>query len=161
MRYLSLPLLLCSPLALAQETSDLSYEAYIDSDKRIKCLYGYAAEKTGNHAAALQIFGDCIERWNDVYSMIWLAQMYESGSGMPVDLAKSAELMRRGATQPDDAPYVSLARYHWGAALTEGRGVPADPLEGRRWLEKSAAAGESEAISYLQHLATDAAAPRQ
>ncbi|MNO06121.1 hypothetical protein D3C81_2277550 [compost metagenome] len=68
--------------------------------------------------------------------------------------------MRRGASQADDAPYVSLARYHWGTALTEGRGVPADPAEGRRWLEKSAAAGESEAIAYLQRLAAPAATSR-
>lgn len=161
MRALSLILLLASPVALAQETSELSYEAYIASDKRIKCLYGYAAEKTGNHEAAMQIFEDCIHRWNDVYSMIWLAQMYESGSGMPVDLGKSAELMRLGASQPDEAPYVSLARYHWGVALSEGRGVPADPVEGRRWIERSAAAGESEAIDYLQRLDGHAATPDQ
>lgn len=52
-------------LSLPTKASDLSYEAYIDSDKRIKCLYGYAADKTGDHAAAIKIFEDCIARWND------------------------------------------------------------------------------------------------
>jgi len=149
---LLLPLLLASSAALAQDINELSYEAYIDSDKRIKCLYGYAAEKTGDHQAAVQIFEDCIARWNDVYSMIWLAQMHEAGSGRPVNLQQAAALMQRGASQPDDAPYVSLARYHWGVALTEGKGVTADPVAGRRWLEQSAAAGQSVASEYLQKL---------
>ena len=64
MRRALLMLALGTRLASA-ETSDLSYES-IDSDKRIKCLYGYAAEKTGDHASARKIFEDCIERWSDV-----------------------------------------------------------------------------------------------
>ena len=46
----------------SQGESDLSYKAYVHSDKRIKCLYGYAADKTGDHAAAVAIFEDCIRR---------------------------------------------------------------------------------------------------
>ena len=152
MKHLLLPLLLTSTGVLAGDINELSYEAYIDSDKRIKCLYGYAAEKTGDHQAAVRIFEDCIARWNDVYSMIWLAQMHEAGSGIPVNLPKAAELMQRGASQPDGVPYVDLARYHWGVALTEGRGVPADAAEGRRWLQQAAAAGEPAATDYLKRL---------
>ncbi len=157
---LLLPLLLASSTALAQDINELSYEAYIDSDQRIKCLYGYAAEKTGDHRAAERIFEDCIARWNDVYSMIWLAQMHEAGSGRPVNLQQAAALMQRGASQPDGVPYVDLARYHWGVALIEGRGVPADPAEGRRWLQKAASAGEPAASEYLQRL-DGALQPRQ
>ena len=151
MRYVPLFLALGSSLASA-ETSDLSYEAYVDSDKRIKCLYGYAAEKTGDHVSAMKIFEDCIERWDDVYSMIWLAQMYESGAGVPIDEKKAAALIERGANQPDDASYVSLARYHWGVALAEGRGVEADPEAARAWLRRAAADGQPEADEYLQRL---------
>lgn len=151
MRRALLMLALGTRLASA-ETSDLSYESYIDSDKRIKCLYGYAAEKTGDHASARKIFEDCIERWRDVYSMIWLAQMYESGSGVPADQAKAAAFMKQGAEQPDDAAYVSLARYHWGVALAEGRGVDADPDAARAWLERAAAGGQQEAADYLMRL---------
>jgi len=92
--------------------NELSYGAYIDSRRRIKCLYGYAAEKTGDHAAAIRIFEDCIARWEDVYSMIWLAMMYENGVGVPRDLGKAAELMRRGALSPESAGYATLMRYH-------------------------------------------------
>lgn len=143
---------LAAALCLAStggSANELSYEAYIDSSKRIKCMYGYVTAKTGNFEAAKQIFEDCVKRWNDVYSYIWLAQMYESGSGVPVDLGKSAALLKRGAEQPDDASYVSLARFHWGVALAEGRGVAPDPAAAREWLHKAAADGQSEAGDYL------------
>jgi len=140
-------LLIC--LGQAASASELGYDAYIDSPKRIKCMYGYVTAKTGNFEVAKQIFEDCIARWNDVYSMIWLAQMYESGSGVPVDLDKAAALMERGANQPDEASYVSLARYHWGTALAEGRGVKKDAKAARMWLERASEGGQSEADEYL------------
>ncbi|MCQ4298188.1 sel1 repeat family protein [Pseudomonas stutzeri] len=146
-----LSLVLAIPVTHAQ-TSDLSYESFVDSDRRIKCLYGYAAEKTGDHESAIKIFEDCVERWNDVYSMIWLAQMYESGAGVDVDLAKAASLMRRGAERPDDVAYVSLARYHYGLALAEGRGVRKDLQAARAWLQSASKGGQSEANDYLTQL---------
>lgn len=139
-----------SCVSLAVSADDLSYQGFVHSDKRIKCLYGYAATKTGDHEAAMQIFNDCIARWNDVYSMIWLAQMYESGSGVPKDLGKAAALIKRGAEQPDGTAYVSLARYHWGVTLWEGIGVDPDPEQARRWLERATAEGQTEAADYLR-----------
>lgn len=144
--------------AAASATDELGYESYIDSPKRIKCLYGYVTAKTGNFDAAKQIFEDCVKRWNDVYSMISLAQMYESGNGVPKDLTQAAALLERAAAQPDKASYVSLARYHWGVALAEGRGVPADPLLARDWLKKASLGGQTEADDYL--LRMDQAAAR-
>lgn len=138
-----------------QADSDLSYTSYIDSDKRIKCLYGYAADKTGDHAAAIAIFEDCIARWNDVYSMIWLAQIYETGIGVPQDFAKSAALMRRGAQVQDDAAYSRLARYHYGVALAEGRGVEQDITEAKTWLKRAAGEGVQEAADYAARLERD------
>lgn len=144
--------LVLTGLAQTASASELGYDAYIDSPKRIKCMYGYVTAKTGNFGAAKQIFEDCIARWNDVYSMIWLAQMYESGSGVPVDLNKAAALMERGANQPDDASYVSLARYHWGTALAEGRGVEKNRQAARRWLRRASEGGQTEADEYLQRM---------
>lgn len=132
-----------------QADSDLSYTAYVGSSKRIKCLYGYAADKTGDHAAAIAIFEDCIARWNDVYSMIWLAQIHETGIGVPQDFARSAALMRRGAHVEDDSGYARLARYHYGVALAEGRGVERDIDEAKTWLRRAAAEGVREAADYL------------
>jgi TPR repeat protein len=144
---------LCVLLAVgstAVQGDELGYEAYIDSPKRIKCLYGYVTAKTGNFDAARQIFEDCVRRWNDVYSLISLAQMYESGSGVSKDLGRAAQLLKRGAEQPDDASYVSLARYHWGVALAEGSGVDVDQQAARQWLESASKGGQTEADDYLQ-----------
>ena len=154
-----LALLLALP-ARAQDSqgeSDLSYKAYVHSNKRIKCLYGYAADKTGDHAAAVAIFEDCIRRWNDVYSMIWLAQLYETGVGVPKDEAQATALMRRGAHSNDDAAYARLARYHYGVALAEGRGTPQDVPQAKTWLRQAAQEGVQEAADYLGRL--EAAAP--
>ena len=138
--------------SLPVHADERGYEAYIDSPKRIKCLYGYVTAKTGNFDAARAIFEDCVVRWNDVYSLISLAQMYESGNGVEKDLSKSAALLKQGAEQPDDVSYVSLARYHWGVALAEGRGVDADHDAARTWLRRAAADGQPEADEYLQRL---------
>lgn len=132
------------------DTSDLAYASYIHSDKRFKCLYGYAAEKTGDHKAAMLIFEDCIERWNDVYSMIWLAQMYEAGIAIPQDLSQSTALMKRGAEQQDDAGYASLARFHYGVARYEGVGTEANKPEAIRYLRQANQEGIPEACDYLE-----------
>ena len=136
----------------SQGESDLSYKAYVHSDKRIKCLYGYAADKTGDHAAAVAIFEDCIRRWNDVYSMIWLAQLYETGIGVTKDLEQATALMRRGAHTNDDAAYARLARYHYGVALAEGRGTRQDIAQAKTWLRQAAQEGVPEAADYLGRL---------
>src|SRR5690606_8960115 len=52
--------------SLPVHADEMGYEAYIDSPKRIKCLYGYVTAKTGNFDAARAIFEDCVVRWNDV-----------------------------------------------------------------------------------------------
>ncbi|WP_217895660.1 tetratricopeptide repeat protein [Oceanospirillum sanctuarii] len=150
--FMSAALITLGTSFLTWETAkaDLSYEAYIDSDKRIKCLYGYAADKTGDHAAAIKIFEDCINRWEDVYSMIWLAQIYEAGVAVPQDLAYSTALMKRGAHANDAAGYSSIARYHYGVALYEGIGTDQDKQEGLYWLKQAADEGVAEAAGYLQ-----------
>lgn len=130
--------------------NELSYGAFVESGKRLKCLYGYAAEKTGDHQAARRIFEDCAQRFADVYSMIWLAQMYESGAGVPVDQAKATEWIRLGAQQQDAAGYGTLARYHYGVALYQGLGVAVDVQAARHWLERAAAEGWSDAAEYLR-----------
>jgi len=131
-------------------TSDLSYTAWIDSDKRMKCLYGYAADKTGDYQAAITIFEDCIERWNDVYSMLWLAQIYEAGVSVKKDLRRSTALMKRGALSQDEAGYSSLARYHYGVALYEGVGTKTDRAKAILFLRQAASEDIPDACDYLQ-----------
>ena len=136
--------------SLDTSKNGLSYGAYVGSTSRIKCLYGYVAEKTGDHAAAVQIFEDCIARWGDVYSMIWLAQMHENGLGVPQDAVQATALMRQGALSQDTAGYATLARYHYGVALHQGQGVPRDLPAAQSWLRRAALEGEPAAAQYLQ-----------
>lgn len=139
---------------MATELTDneLSYDYYISSDKPIKCLYGYAAEKTGDHRAAIQIFEDCIRRWNSVYSMIWLAHIYETGINVKQDLRYATALLKRGAETDDAAGYSSLAKYHYGVALFEGKGVTQNQPEAIQWLKKSLDEGITEAGEYLKQI---------
>jgi len=132
--------------------SDLSYDYYINSDKPIKCLYGYAAEKAGNHEAAITIFEDCIKRWDSVYSMIWLAQIYETGVAVERNLEYATALLKRGAETDDEAGYSSLAKYHYGVALYEGKGIQIDKAEGVKWLKQSLEEGIEEAKTYLNQV---------
>lgn len=134
--------------------NDMSYGAFVNSDKRIKCLYGYAADKTGDHAAAVRIFEDCISRWNDPYSIIWLAHLLENGHGARKDLVRAAQLLRQGALHPDTSGYATLARYHYGMALLRGQGVPADPVQAHHWLQRAAREGLGEAREVLTRLET-------
>lgn len=150
---LALAALLVAGAATAGDDSgnELSYGAYVDSPKRIKCLYGYVAEKTGDHAAALAIFEDCIRRWDDVYSMIWLARMIDTGVALPRDPARATALLARGAAVGAASPYGALAQYHYGIALCRGDGVARDVAAGRAWLASAMALGESDAQEALEH----------
>ena len=158
--FMSISLLLAGPVSA--ETSDLSYESFIDSDNRIKCLYGYVAEKTGDHASAIHIFEDCIQRWNDVYSMIWLAQIYETGVGVEQDLAYATALVKRGAEMDAGTAYSTIARYHYGKALYQGSGIAMNQAEGLKWLERAVAEGSTDAEVFMKHIEaglTEAAVP--
>lgn len=140
---------LSSNIAREVTGNELSYDSMIASHNQMKCMYGYAAEKSGDHAAALAIFNDCVERFDSVYAMIWLAQMYETGVAVERNLTKATELMKRGANTDDEAGYSSLAKYHYGVALIEGRGVIADRQQGISWLKKASLEGVTDADDYL------------
>ena len=57
--------------------------------------------------------------------------------------------MKRGANTNDAAGYSSLAKYHYGVALIEGRGVMADRQQGIAWLKKASLEGVTDADEYL------------
>ncbi|MCL1038918.1 hypothetical protein L2750_17450 [Shewanella submarina] len=141
--------LLGSLSSQAADTSDLAYSEQIHSDKRMKCLYGYFAEKTGDHESAVAILQDCIDRWNDVYSMLLLAQIHDLGVYLPANPQKSTALMRRGALLQDEAGYASLARYHYGKALYTGYGTEVDKPAGIKYLRLAANEGVTEACQFL------------
>jgi hypothetical protein len=57
--------------------------------------------------------------------------------------------MRRAA-QAGDSPYATLGKLHYASALHEGKGVPRDEVEARRWFEAAAADGNPDAIEFLR-----------
>ena len=97
-----------------------------------------AADKTGDHSSAILILRTVFGAGNDVYSMIWLAQIYETGIGTEKDLRKSTALMKRGAELNDAAGYSSLARYHYGVALYEGVGTDVNQAAAEQFLRRAA-----------------------
>lgn len=128
---------------------DLSYHGYADRREHpFACQMAYYADKTGDHPSAIAILEDCIAKGN-VWSMIWMAMLHENGQGVPKSLEASAALMERAASMRDPAGYASLARYHWGMALLEGRGVARDEAAAARWLRLAAAEGVPEAAEAL------------
>ncbi|HYD71042.1 hypothetical protein [Azospirillum sp.] len=141
-----LPAVLAAGPALAD---DLSYHGYADRREHpFACQMAYYADKTGDHPSAITILEDCIAQGN-VWSMIWMAMLHENGQGVPKSLEASAALMERAASMRDPAGYASLARYHWGMALLEGRGVPRDEAAAAHWLRLAAAEGVPEAAEAL------------
>lgn len=143
-------LLFAVPAAGAYE---MSYQGYsqMGAGHPLRCLMAYPAHKTGDHAASVEILRTCVAEGN-VWAMIGLAMMYENGAGVPRSLEASADLMRRAAAMDDPAGYASLARYHWGMALLEGRGVERDEAQARHWLRIAAQEGVREAAEALEAL---------
>lgn len=58
--------------------------------------------------------------------------------------------MELGARQNDEAGYSSLARYHYGLMLYQGRGVKQDRDAALKWLERAAGEGIIEAQEFLK-----------
>jgi TPR repeat protein len=81
--------------------------------------------------------------------MIWLAQIYESGVGIAQNYEYATSLMKKGALLDDEAGYSSLARYHYGIALYEGKGIEVDTKAAKIWLQQAYNEGIEEAGDYL------------
>lgn len=113
------------------------------------CLYGYAAEKCGDHATAQKIFDRCIAGGH-AGAMIWKALMFENGNGVPRDLAQAAELYRASA-QAGMRGYSTLGKLHYASALWLGKGVARDEAEALKWFRAAADDGDADAKAFLEH----------
>ncbi len=149
------PLMLALPLAAAAADDDGSAPgdltiAHIAAQPvgMITCMYGYAAEKEGDHATAHAIFDRCIEA-GYVGAMIWKAVLYEQGKGVPADAVQAAALFRRAATS-GNAGYATLGKLHYATALYLGKGVARDEAEALQWFRAAAAEGDADAQEFLR-----------
>lgn len=138
---------------------DYSWRYYKEQLKRfperagLVCYNAYLLDKSSiDPQGAIEFLTQCAEVGN-VASMIYLSALYDSDAGgIPKDLPRSTMWLERAAKIEDDAGYGSLARYHYGVALFEGRGVPVNQAQGRRYLELAAEEGIEDAIVYLDGL---------
>lgn len=137
------------PSDLANVVGELTieYQATRHDRHPLRCGYGYAAEKCGDHVTALKIYERCIAEGH-AGAMIWKAMMHESGSGVPVDPVRAAELFRRAA-EAGHGGYSTLGKLHYASALWLGRGVPRDEAEALRWFRLAAAEGDRDAQMFL------------
>jgi len=108
-------------------------------DDPMHCMLGYFATKKGWHEGAAKIFKDCSEQGNEA-SMIWLAQLYANGLGVPRDLKRAAQLEKRAALRG-----YSIGQYNYGLALLRGHGVDYDLDGAKMWLDKAASQGDASA----------------
>lgn len=137
------------PSDLANVVGELTieYQATQREHHPLRCGYGYAAEKCGDHITALQIYERCIAEGH-AGAMIWMAMMYESGSGVAPDPARAVALFRRAA-EAGTSGYSTLAKLHYASALWLGRGILRDPVEAMRWFNAAAAEGDRDAQLFL------------
>lgn len=125
----------------------IEYQATQLEDHRLRCGYGYAAEKCGDHVTALKIYERCIAQGH-AGAMIRMAMMYESGSGVATDFVRAAALFRRAA-KAGIGGYGTLGKLHYASALWLGQGVARDEAEALRWFRAAAAEGDRDARMFL------------
>ncbi len=137
---------------------------------------------TSDYEHAPIAFTQCRARGGNTFAQFELARAYEQGRGVPRDPAQAAKWYRRAAEStvemqftppasgPDAAygqtipshegrrwPGLAEAQYRLGLMYLEGRGVPQDRAQARKWLERAARQGYPEAVARLKEL--DAAQP--
>lgn len=139
------------PSDLANVVGELTLEYVAENGGAggiMRCGYGYAAEKCGDHATANRIYDRCIAAGH-VGAMLWKALLFENGNGVPRDLAKAAELYRR-AGESGTSGYATLGKLHYATALLLGQGVARDEAAARRWFAAAAAEGDRDAAEFLR-----------
>lgn len=137
------------PSDLANVVGELTIEYQATQLERhaLRCGYGYAAEKCGDHVTALKIYDRCIAEGH-AGAMIWKAMMYESGSGVTRDPARAAELFRR-AGLAGTSGYSTVGKLHYASALWTGSGVQRDEAEAMRWFAAASAEGDRDAQMFV------------
>ena len=96
---------------------------------------------------ALDAAGAMDNRSHSVEEMRRLGEIYETGTGVPVDLAQAMKWYRRAADAGDAASQRAV-----GLLYQHGKGVPVDDAEAMTWFSKAADAGDAVAPSQIGFL---------
>lgn len=99
------------------------------------CATGYMLTKSGQHAAARQLFKRCAEAG---YSgaMTWMGQLDDNGLGAPENPDAAANWDQRAAEAGDP-----IGMFNFGLDMMRGRGVHQDTAAGRKLVDQAAALG--------------------
>jgi uncharacterized protein len=130
--------------------SELSIDYWVERSKEARydpgmCMYGYPLAKMGWHDAARRIFERCAEHGN-AYAMPWAAWTEENGYDRPPNPVKAAEWDKKLADAGS-----SLGQFNYGLDLLRGHGVEQDGAQGKAYIDKAAAGGDSIARELAQH----------
>ena len=99
------------------------------------CATGYYITKSGRHGLARELFERCAQNgWTG--AMTWMSQLDDNGLGGPEDPDAAARWDRRAAEAGDP-----VGQYNLGLDMIRGRGTAQDLAEGRRLVDRAAAAG--------------------
>ena len=122
----------------------------------VTCSLAINTSKYDDHALARRLATRCAEA-GSTKAMTWMSHFETNGIGGPVDLAAAAIWDRRAAEAGDP-----VGMYNLGLSLMRARGVEKDEAEGRRLIDRAAAAGldvarQLQALSYdLDQVTPDA-----
>ena len=105
----------------------------------VVCMQGYFAVKSADYEGGKTILDACAEEFTA--AMHWQSYMEHNGLGRPENPAKAAERDRLAAERGDP-----IGQFNYGVDLLRGHGIPRDPIAGRRWIDRAAAAGMEDAI---------------
>ena len=104
----------------------------------VVCMQGYFAVKSADYEGGKTILDACAEEFTA--AMHWQSYMEHNGLGRPESPARAAEWDRRAAERGDP-----IGQFNYGVDLLRGHGVARDPIRGRRWVDRAAAAGIEDA----------------
>jgi TPR repeat protein len=96
------------------------------------------------------------EQAGEVSRLERIGDLYEGGDGLTHDLRKAQDYWRRAAEEyRNRAATDHWAAYALGRMYRDGKGVPQDSAEARRWLADAARAGNQEAIKAVAAVGTE------
>ena len=104
---------------------------------------GLTAHDAGNYAAALEIWRPLADQ-GDARAQYNLGVMYNTGRGVPRDVAEAAKWYRLAADQG-----YAVAQNNLGFMYDTGQGVPQDYAEAMRWYRLAADQGHARAQANL------------
>lgn len=117
------------------------------------CGYGnfssavHELEKCGDHETTLLLLAACVKH-EHAAGLLRIAQLYETGMGLPQRPERMADYMARAARSGPPA-YGRAARVQYATALYFGEGVPADRPAALALFRTAAAEGDPDARRFL------------